>query len=162
MNRGWWLPAVLAVGVGVVACSVIAGRVGALVSLSLAATIPLVVFVLSLGRAHRRPLPPERRAAKDGWTSFREIGRELAWAKVSKRHFDSAPRRMLQRVAAAALDSRAGVDFYADRDRDRAMTLIGPDLWPLIDPRRAPSNDTASPGLDPATIDRLLTRLEQL
>ncbi len=162
MNRFWWISPAVALGFGVAACSILAGRVGALVSLTFAAAIPLVVFLLALGTAHRRPASPERPATKDGWTTFHDISRELAWAKVSRRHFDSAPRRMLQRVAAAALDSRASVDFYADRDRERAIELIGPDLWPLIDPKRPASTDSDSPGLAAPTIDRLLTRLERL
>jgi hypothetical protein len=162
MNRYWWAVPALVLGFSVIAGSVLAGVSGALIALSFAAAVPLVVLELSLGAASRRPALPDRATPRDGWHSFRSISRELGWAKVSKRHFDSAPRRMLQRVAAAALDSRAGIDFYADRDRDRAMELIGADLWPLLDPRREPSADTNAPGLDPATIDRLLTRLEQL
>lgn len=162
MKGGWLVVPVLA-GAGCVGTgAVVAGRSGALVSVSLMAGVAVIVLVYALGRPAPRPAVPEPPRRPDGWTTFSNIAGELGWAKVSRRHFDHAPRRMLQRVAAAALDRRAGVDFYAAQDRDRAIALIGPDLWPLIDPQRKPSTDTSAPGLDPATIDRLLTRLETL
>lgn len=162
MSRLWWMPALVVLAIGVLAGGVVAGRSGALISLSVAATIPPTVALIALGTARRRAVPPQRAARRDGWASFWQIGSELGWAKVSPRHFDGAPRRMLQRVAAAALDVRAGVDFYAPADRGRARDLIGADLWPLIDPQRESSTDSARPGIDPATIDRLLNRLEQI
>lgn len=162
MKLGWLVVPVLAGGACVASCSIIAGRTGALVSLSALAAVPLIVLIYALGRPAPRPNVPKPPIPPDGWKTFTSIAGELGWAKVSRRHFDHAPRQMLQRVAAAALDRRAGVDFYSARDRDRAIELIGPDLWPLIDPQRAPSTDSHAPGLDPGTIDRLLTRLETL
>ena len=165
MIRLWWMPALVALALGVLAGGMVAGRSGALISLSVAATIPPTVALIALGTRRRRRavlVPSQRAARRDGWASFWQIGSELGWAKVSPRHFDGAPRRMLQRVAAAALDVRAGVDFYAAADRGRARDLIGADLWPLIDPQRESSTDSARPGIDPATIDRLLNRLEQI
>ena len=158
----WLIAPTLASGFGIAVSAVVAGRSGALISLSLFAAVPVIVFVYTLGRPLRRPAPVEPGPPPDGWKTFQGIATELGWAKVSRRHFDRRPRQLLQRVAAAALESRAGVDFYAPRDRERAIGLIGPDLWPLIDPQRPPSSDSRTPGLDPATIDRLLTRLENL
>ena len=162
MKLGWLVVPVLGAGACVATASIIAGRTGTLASLSAFAAVPLIVLVYALGRPAPRPNIAERPPPPDGWKTFSGIASELGWAKVSRRHFDHTPRQMLQRVAAAALDRRAGVDFYSARDRDRAIELIGPDLWPLIDPQRAPSTDSRAPGLDPGTIDRLLTRLETL
>ena len=162
MRLGWLVVPVLAAGAGVASSSVMAGRTGALAALSALAAVPLIVLIYALGRPAPRPSPPSPPEPPDGWKTFGNIAGELGWAKVSRRHFDRSPRQMLQRVAAAALERRAGVDFYSARDRDRAIELIGPDLWPLIDPQRPPSTDSHAPGLDPGTIDRLLTRLETL
>jgi hypothetical protein len=158
----WLVPPVLACAFGVIAASVLAGRSGLLISLSMVAAVPLLVVFAELFRAPQLPTPARRRPTDDGWQTFHDIAAELGWAKVSRRHFDRTPRRMLQRIAAAALDDRAGLDFYSARDRQQAIALIGPQLWPLLDPQRPPSTDSNAPGVDPRTIDRLLTRLETL
>lgn len=162
MNLRWLNPVLLAAGWCVVVCSVLAGRSGAILAVSLLAAVPLLVVLVTLGSPRAPARVPEPSSDPDGWQSFREIAVELGWASVSRRHFDGHPRRMLQRVAAAALEDRAGVDFHDPRDRDRAIALIGADLWPLVDPQRPPSTDSHAAGLDPATVDRLLTRLESL
>ena len=162
MNLKWLVPAVLAAGFGVVVCSVLAGRSGVIISLSLLAAVPLIAVIASLGQPAARTRSAAPETDPDGWQTFRQISAELGWASVSRRHFDAHPRQMLQRVAAAALEDRAGVDFHDPRDRDRAIALIGPDLWPLLDPQRPASSDSHAPGLDPATVDRLLTRLESM
>jgi hypothetical protein len=158
----WLVLPVLASAFGVIAASVLAGRSGLLISLSLVAAVPLLVVFAELFRAPPAATPAKRQPSDDGWQTFHDIAAELGWAKVSRRHFDRTPRRMLQRVAAAALDDRAGLDFYSARDREQAIALIGPEHWPLLDPERAPSADSDAPGVDPRTIDRLLTRLESL
>lgn len=161
-NLEWLNPALLAAAFCVIVCGVLAGRSGAIIAASLLAAVPLIAVVAALGGPAARARAAEPDTDPDGWQSFREIAAELGWATVSRRHFDTRPRQMLQRVAAAALEDRAGVDFHEPRDRDRAIALIGPDLWPLLDPLRPPSADSHAPGLDPATVDRLLTRLESL
>jgi hypothetical protein len=162
MKLGWLVLPTIAAGCAVATSAAVAGRSGALISISLVAAVPLIVLAYSLGRPASRPRPPEREPPPEGWQTFTDIAIELGWAKVSRRHFDHRPRRVLQRVTAAALETRAGVDFFSPRDRERAIALIGADLWPLVDPQRKPSTDSRAPGLDPATIDRLLTRLERL
>lgn len=162
MSGRWLVPAVLAAGFGVVVCAVLAGRSGAIIAAGLVAAVPLLAVLAALGRPEPRSRSSESETDPDGWQSFRQISAELGWATVSRRHFDTRPRQMLQRVAAAALEDRAGVDFHDPRDRDRAIALIGPDLWPLLDPQRPASSDSHAPGLDPRTVDRLLTRLESL
>jgi hypothetical protein len=158
----WLVLPVLASAFGVIAASVLAGRSGLLISLSMVAAVPLLVVFTELFRAPQPAIQSRRRPADDGWQTFNDIAAQLGWAKVSRRHFDRTPRRILQRVAAAALDDRAGLDFYSARDREQAIDLIGPELWPLLDPERPPSTDSDAPGVDPRTIDRLLTRLETL
>lgn len=162
MNLKWLVPVMLAAGFGVVVCSVLAGRSGAAISVSLLAAVPLIAVTASLDKPAARTRSAEPETDPDGWQTFRQISAELGWAAVSRRHFDAHPRQILQRVAAAALEDRAGVDFHDPRDRDRAIALIGPDLWPLLDPQRPASSDSHAPGLDPATVDRLLTRLENM
>jgi hypothetical protein len=158
----WLVLPVLACAFGIIAASVLAGRPGLLISLSMVAAVPLLVVFAELFRAPQVGTSANRRPTDDGWQTFHDIAAELGWAKVSRRHFDRTPRRMLQRIAAAALDDRAGLDFYSARDRQQAIALIGPQLWPLLDPQRPPSTDSDAPGVDPRTIDRLLTRLETL
>ena len=162
MKLGWLVLPTIAGGCAVATCATVAGRSGALISVSLVAAVPLIVLAYSLGHPPPRPRPADPEPPPDGWQTFMDIASELGWARVSRRHFDHRPRRVLQRVTAAALETRAGVDFFAPRDRERAIALIGADLWPLVDPQRQPSTDSRAPGLDPATIDRLLTRLERL
>ncbi|NUR30172.1 MAG: hypothetical protein HOV83_30700, partial [Catenulispora sp.] len=48
--------------------------------------------------------------------------------------YERGLRRELTRLAAARLAERHGVNLY--RDPRTAAALIGPDLWPLVDPGR--------------------------
>lgn len=72
-------------------------------------------------------------------------------------HFDATLRPQLQRLFAARLAQRHGVQMY--RDPRRAAALVGPDLWPWIDPGHRP----AQPPDHPEQVLRaLLDRLEAL
>ncbi|MGI8879249.1 MAG: hypothetical protein ACR2KJ_01790 [Jatrophihabitans sp.] len=112
-----------------------------------------------------RELPPVPRVPPDPlseWPSLDHVASELAWARTSQRHYDLGARKLLQRAAAARLDQRAGIDLWTARDRARAENLIGPRLWPLIDPARPVSSDSHSRGLRGQQVDALLDRLETL
>jgi hypothetical protein len=65
-------------------------------------------------------------------------------------------RPQLQRLFAARLAEVHGVELF--RDPVRAAALVGPDLWPWLDPAAAPPR----PVLDEPTLRALLDRLEAL
>jgi hypothetical protein len=71
--------------------------------------------------------------------AYQRIASDLEWAQMSRRHYEHALRPMLARLAAAL-------------GRPRAVTadLEGP-----------PAGDVDGPGLDLATLDRIVTRLEE-
>jgi hypothetical protein len=92
MKLGWLVLPTIAAGCAVATSAAVAGRSGALISISLVAAVPLIVLAYSLGRPVSRPRPPEREPPPDGWQTFTDIAIELGWAKVSRRHFDHRPR----------------------------------------------------------------------
>ncbi|MFG1807996.1 hypothetical protein [Streptomyces sp. NPDC049040] len=72
-------------------------------------------------------------------------------------HFIATLRPQLQRLFAARLAERHGVDLH--RSPERAEAMIGAELWPWIDPAHRP----AQPPDDPERVLRaLLDRLEAL
>jgi hypothetical protein len=71
-------------------------------------------------------------------------------------HFGTTMRPQLQRLFAARLAEEHGVELY--RDPRRAAVLIGPDLWPWIDPQNRPPQ----PVLTEQALRALLDRLETL
>lgn len=72
-------------------------------------------------------------------------------------HFEATLRAQLQRLFAARLAQRHGVEMY--RDPRRAEALVGADLWPWIDPGRRPGQPPDDPG---QVLRALLDRLEAL
>ena len=67
---------------------------------------------------------------------------------------------MFGRLLGAVLEERYRLDI--GRHPEQARALVGADLWPLIDPSVPPSDDTELPGVDLATLTRVVDRLEQL
>jgi hypothetical protein len=65
-------------------------------------------------------------------------------------------RPQLQRLFAARLAEEYGTDLY--RAPARASELIGPDLWPWLDP----TSPAPHPSIPEPTLRALLTRLESL
>lgn len=116
---------------------------------------------LALPAPVEQPVPPRPPADLVKWPSLERISSELTWASTSTRHFDLGPRKVLQRVAAARLAERLGIDLWAQRDRAAAAAAIGPS-WPLIDPDRPASRDSHDRGVPGADIDALLDRLDNL
>jgi len=92
--------------------------------------------------------------------TYRKIAGDLGWAGVSRRHYDHGVRPLLARLLAAALAERHGIDVT--REPQSARRLVGADLWPLIDPAQPFSNDDRAPGVDRATLIRIVERLEEL
>lgn len=71
-------------------------------------------------------------------------------------HFRTEMRPQLQRLFAARLAQRHGVSMY--RSPQQACALVGPGLWPWIDPGAAPPQ----PVLPEPVLRALLDRLEAL
>jgi hypothetical protein len=67
---------------------------------------------------------------------------------------------LLSRLFESVLAERHQVDLTADPER--ARSLVGDDVWPLIDPSRPPSFDSSAPGTDLRTLTRIVDRLERL
>lgn len=149
----------------------------------LAAGVGLILLaVLGLGLAayvggsevmdgrYRRPLRMvrQRNLSMLGWTSL------VAAARSSTGNFQHAVKPELERLYAVRLAEKHGISLHAEPER--AAELIGPDLWPWIDPRRAPTPppakgprqalDRRSAAPAPPPTDVILTalvdRLEQL
>jgi hypothetical protein len=73
-----------------------------------------------------------------------------------ERHFAAVLRPQLQGLFAARLAQRHGVELY--RAPQRAAALIGPELWPWIDPAGPPPE----PAIPEHALRALLDRLEAL
>jgi hypothetical protein len=117
---------------------------------------------LSLRSAPRAVRPRTIPSDEPQWPSLDRIVAELTWATTSPRHYDLGLRRILQRVSAARLDDRVGVDLWARRDALVAEEIVGEASWPLIDPSRPASADSHGRGVRGAEIDVLLDRLDTL
>ena len=92
--------------------------------------------------------------------AYAKISSDLGWAPVSQWHYDHGIRPLLGRLLESALAERHRVDLAADPAQ--ARSLVGDDIWPLIDPSRPPSFDSKAPGADLRTLTRIVDRLEQL
>jgi hypothetical protein len=92
--------------------------------------------------------------------AYAKISSDLGWAPVSQWHYDHGIRPLLGRLLESALAERHRVDLATDPAR--ARSLVGDDIWPLIDPSRPPSFDSKAPGADLRTLTRIVDRLEQL
>ena len=85
---------------------------------------------------------------------------DLSWAPVSQWHYDHGIRPLLTRLAASALAEHHRVDLVATPAR--ARSLVGEEIWPHVDPSRAASQDSKTPGADLGTLTRIVDQLEQL
>jgi len=98
-------------------------------------------------RIRPRRAPPAVVRPSD-FPAYAKISSDLGWAPVSRWHYDYV------------LAERHRVDLTADPER--ARSLVGDDIWPLIDPSRPRSFDSRAPGTDLRTLTRIVDRLEQL
>jgi hypothetical protein len=155
-----WRIAALAVVATVAGVVFGAGAVVLVVGFGWAAAI--VRMRMSLRSAPRPTRARPKRADESQWPSLDRLVAELTWASTSPRHYDLGLRRILQRVSAARLDDRAGVDLWARRDAVVAEELVGPASWPLIDPARPASADSHGRGVRGTEVDVLLDRLDTL
>lgn len=158
-----WLARRVAVLTGVaVVLGVLLGEGAVVVTVGVGWVIALLNMRLSLPSRELPPVPKVPPEPPSEWPSLDHVASELAWARTSQRHYDFGARKLLQRAAAARLDQHAGIDMWNARDRLRAEELIGPQLWPLIDPQRPASSDSHAQGLRGQQMDALLDRLEAL
>jgi hypothetical protein len=120
----------------------------------------------------RRPLRmvKQRNLSMLGWTAL------VSAARSSTGNFQHAVKPELERLYAVRLAEKHGISLHAEPER--AAELIGPELWPWIDPRRPPAAPpakgprqaldrrtaaTATPQPPPdAVLSALVDRLEQL
>lgn len=118
----------------------------------------------------RRPLRlvRQRNLSMLGWTTL------VAAARSSTANFQHTVKPELERLYAVRLAEKHGISLHSEPER--AAALIGPELWPWIDPRRpaAPPNPkgprqaldrrSAAPPPPPtdAVLHALVDRLEKL
>ena len=74
--------------------------------------------------------------------------------------YERGLRAELTRLAAARLAERRGVNLY--QDPAIARSLIGQDLWPLVDPAALPRTGQAVPKVGQRAVAELIERLEQM
>jgi hypothetical protein len=106
----------------------------------------------------RHAAPPAVRPSD--FPAYAKISSDLGWAPVSQWHYDHGIRPLLSRLFESALAERHRVDLTADPER--ARSVVGDDVWPLIDPSRPRSFDSRAPGTDLPTLTRIVDRLERL
>jgi hypothetical protein len=119
---------------------------------------------------YRKPvrLVRQRTVSMLGWTSL------VAAARSSSASFEHGMRPELERLYAVRLAEKHGVSLH--NEPERAAELIGPELWPWIDPRRPPAPPSAKaprqaldrrsaaepPPPPDAVLSALVDRLERL
>lgn len=157
----------VAAAVGVAGCGIAAYAVSGARGLAFVATV-LAAAALLAARAAIPPAAARRAGRRHGgqpgvraedFPTFRQMAADLGWAGASRRHYDHVTRPMFSRLLGVALEERR---LDVTRQAAEARTLVGADLWPLIDPSAPPSDDSEAPGVDPATLGRVVDRLEQL
>jgi len=124
-----------------------AGTTGLVDAAALAALGVLLVARRTVRGEKPRPVLPRRsgpggrrRAAVRAadFPAYRRIFSDLEWAQMSRRHYEHALRPMLARLAATL-----------DHGRPVPAELTRP-----------PSSDADGPGVDPATLERIVATLE--
>jgi len=158
----------------------VAGQLGLVITADGQAVLALVIALVSTPGGARerdvlRPVAAWARAAgqriwprragpaavrPSDFPAYAKISSDLGWAPVSQWHYDHGLRPLLSRLFESLLAERHRVDLTADPER--ARSLVGDDVWPLIDPAAPPSFDSKAPGTDLRTLTRIVDRLEQL
>ena len=146
----------VAIGVGAF------GAAGLLVSVSVVAVAAAAVALSRVPaapepRRRPRPGPPVDNAP---FRSYRQVAEALSWADVSPRHYDLVTRPLLVRVLTTRLADRHRIDLATDPEA--ARRLVGDDVWHWLDPDREVSRQGQPPGVDQATLTRIVDRLENL
>jgi hypothetical protein len=178
----WWRVAVVAVAASAALAAAFAasGQLGLVITADCLAALALLVALVGTpgGVRERGVLRPVAAWAQGAWQriwrrgaapaavrpsdfpAYAKISSDLGWAPVSEWHYDHGLRPLLSRLFESVLAERHRVDLAADPDR--AKSLVGDDIWPLIDPSRPRSFDSNAPGTDLPTLTRIVDRLERL
>ncbi|MBR7835464.1 hypothetical protein KDL01_19470 [Actinospica durhamensis] len=141
---GWSLGSAV---IAEVCLALVGGGSAAAVGLAVigAAIIAVLCYVAGaevLDGQYRKPLRlvRKRHLSMLGWTAL------VSSARSSATGFAHGARPELQRLYAVRLAEKHGVSLL--RDPEKAAALIGPELWPWIDPSRpAPMPATRAPHL---------------
>lgn len=136
-----------------------AGLIVAVSALAALTAIGVAIAVPGADPGRRRQRPPRPRG-DESFRAYHQVGEQLSWAAVSPRHYDLVTRPLLTRLAAARLAELHRVDLHADPGR--AAQLLGPEVWPWVDPRREPASDSQPPGVGRDVLSRIIDRLERL
>ncbi len=153
------------VGAAVLVVAVAVGAFGAAGLIVAVSLVAVTVAAVALSRipaapvAHRRarPGPP---VADAPFRSYRAVAEALSWADVSPRHYDLVTRPLLVQLLASRLADHHRVDLTSDREA--ARRLVGDEVWHWLDPAREVARRGQPPGVDLATLTRIVDRLEQL
>jgi hypothetical protein len=133
---------------------VVAGLSGLIDAAGLAAVGVLVVIRGTV--RGEKPVPVRREDLRRnrrngdqtaGFPAYRKIASDLEWAQLSRRHYEYAARPMLARLAASLGRPQAVVG-----ELDGLPGSNGPPAGHGV--------DADGPGVDLATLDRIVTRLE--
>ena len=149
--------------VGLAAAGTAAYAVAGAHGLAVAGTVLAVAALLAarLAIVPAAPHPTGRRkrqapgVSAENFPAFRQIVADLGWAGASRRHYDHVTRPVFTRLVGTALADRG-------LTQEAAEARAGSDLWPLMDPSAPLSNDSQAPGVDAATLGRIVDRLERL
>jgi hypothetical protein len=104
----------------------------------------------------RRPEDVEEPAAT---ADLDRIDRLVVLGAASSFDFHYRLRPLLRELASAKLHADHGIEL--DHEPERARRLLGDEVWRLVRRDRELEN-RAGPGLPPADLERLVTRLEAL
>lgn len=141
----------------------LAGPSGLLAAGIAATVLTLIVLRVVHVPVAPRPLPPAHANVpfeNAPYIRYRKLYSGLSWGQVSARQFDHATRPHLERVAAALLSERHGIDSVANPEA--AREVLGADLWALADPDRPRSDDSHASAVPLRDVARLVHRLEEL
>jgi hypothetical protein len=138
------------------------GVAGLLATMSVVAVATGAVALAGVPRAptprrRPRPGPPVENVP---FRSYRQVAESLSWAEVSPRHYDLVTRPLLVQLMTSRLADHHRIDLATDRDA--AHRLVGDDVWYWLDPDREVAKQGQPPGVDLATLTRIIERLETL
>ena len=151
----WVVASVLA------AAYLVFGPVGLFATASVAAGITVAAVRLRMPPPAPTPVaPPADPRPNQAFLSYLRIDEALAQAGRSRWHYDQHTRPLLARMVASLLAERRQLDAADGGQAVRGA--VGEDLWPLLDPDAGSAIDSHQPGVDPATLRRIVDRLEKL
>lgn len=140
----------------------LAGSTGLVVLTEVAALVVVAVAAVraaELSRAQRSIAPPDDGGRRQ-WSSLYRLESAVMYGLQSQRLYDLSLRPRLQRAVETLVAERRGVDPAARPDVVR--TIVGDQLWPLVDPARPASTDGRPGGLDVRSVERLVERIESV